>query len=125
MGFLHISRPRFDGYRGRGTAHPSESTGRFLRCVVAVLAALLVATYAGSVEAAVRPEWGFWIGFGDGLLGLLKLVASPLVNVTVFDRSAQNWLYDLGYFGGVFTFAVTARLAASSADTEFGISRWE
>ena len=125
MGFLHISRPRFHGYRGRGTGHLSDSTGRFLRCAVAVLAAFLVATYAGSAEAAVRPEPGFWIGFGDGLLGLLKLVASPLVNVTVFDRSAQSSLYDLGYFVGVFTFAVTARLTASSADTEFGTSRWE
>ena len=123
MGFLHISSPRFRRYLGGGTGHPSDSTGRFLRCAVAVLAAFLVATYAGSVEAAVRPEWGFWIGFGDGLLGLLKLVASPLVNVTVFDRSAQSSLYGFGYFVGVFTFAVTARLATSSADTEFGISR--
>lgn len=72
-----------------------------------------------SVEAATLTyDIGFWGGFGDGLLGLLKLLISPLVSVSIVDPAADSWTYTLGYYLGVLTFAAAGGMAASAAPSE-------
>jgi hypothetical protein len=86
-----------------------------------VFAAL--ALFAGPAFAAdVSP--GFWSGFLDGFLSLLKLVVSPLMDVTVVSDSFGPWAYSLGYYLGVLSFAGAAGAVAAcgepSADVQWG-----
>lgn len=79
----------------------------------------LVALAPFYVEAAALTyDPGFWVGFGDGLLGLLKLLISPLVDVSIVDPRADGWTYTAGYYLGVLTFAAAGGMAASTASPE-------
>lgn len=83
------------------------------------LVVLLLALAPFSVEAAALTyDPGFWVGFGHGLLGLLKLLISPLVDVTIVDPRADSWTYTAGYYLGVLTFASAGGMVASTADPE-------
>lgn len=73
----------------------------------------LVATPA---FAAVDLSPGFWSGFLDGFLSLLKLIVSPLFDVTIVSEHFGPWAYSLGYYLGVLTFAGTAGALAASAE---------
>lgn len=91
-------------------------------------AIFLLAVYAAPAladSAAYAP--GFWAGFVDGFMALLKLLASPFIQVTLVDEGAHAFTYDIGYYGGVLTFAASAAAAASSTDEagipEMGIAR--
>ncbi len=81
--------------------------------------AALAALAPFSVEAAALTyDIGFWGGFADGLLGLLKLLISPVVSVSIVDPAADSWTYTLGYYLGVLTFAAAGGMAASAAPSE-------
>ncbi len=86
-----------------------------------VFAAL--ALFAAPAFAADAPP-GFWSGYLDGLLSLLKLVVSPLIDVTIVSESFGPWSYSIGYYLGVLSFAgAGGALAASgepSADIQWG-----
>jgi len=84
-------------------------------------ALFLFAIYAAPAladTAAYAP--GFWAGFVDGFMALLKLLASPLIQVALVDAGAHALAYDIGYYGGVLTFAASAAAAASSTENEPG-----
>lgn len=101
--------------------HPSIV--QFNRVLIAALVVLWVSC-AGAAENA--PAYvGFWSGFGDGFLSLLKFMASALLNVTIYDTHAQSWLYDAGYCTGAISFALSAGAAAFSAEPEVRSSRWK
>lgn len=70
------------------------------------------------VSAAATSSPGFWSGFTDGLLSLVKFLASPLTELTIFDGDAQSNLYDVGYLLGVMTFTGAAGVAATSTEEE-------
>lgn len=87
------------------------------------LVVALVALAPFSVEAAALTyDPGFWVGFGDGLLGLLKLLISPLVDVSIVDPRADGWTYTAGYYLGVLTFAAAGGMAASTTSPEPSLS---
>lgn len=101
----------------RATTSVSGTAG-LLNLPVAGVAIVLVLA-AGSAEAAgMAYSPGFWSGFGDGFLALLKLLVSPLYDVTLVDTRADAGLYDAGYYLGVLLFAAFAGLAASPAQPE-------
>jgi hypothetical protein len=77
----------------------------------AAAAASTGAAIAGSVGSP-----GFWSGFSDGFLALLKLLVSPLYSVALVDTTADTRLYDVGYYAGVLIFAALAGFAASPAE---------
>jgi hypothetical protein len=120
MGNLHIFP--FAGARTFSLLREAMMTRQFpildapaLRYVLYGSAAFLLAIYAGPAEAAGGYTPGFWVGFEDGLLSLLKLMASPLADFTLVDSQADSWAYKVGYGLGVVTFAAAAGTAASSA----------
>lgn len=96
-----------------------------LKHVALALCLLLVCTYAGAAQAGIGYSPGFWSGFGDGLLSLLKFLASPIADVTIFDGDAKNRFYDVGYCVGVLTFTGAAGAAATSTEVESTRSQWE
>jgi hypothetical protein len=98
---------------------------RLLHYAAFICAALVLFAYAGPAEAATGVQPGFWTGYGDGLLSLITFLLSPIADVTIFDGSALDWSYDIGYCLGVLTFAGAAGAVASSKDAEIGISQWE
>jgi hypothetical protein len=79
----------------------------------AAAAAAMAAAMTGALDSP-----GFWSGFGDGFLALLKLLVSPLYSVALVDTSADTRLYDAGYYLGVLLFAAFAGFAASPAEPE-------
>ena len=99
------------------TLHLSVSSARVLRYALYGSAGLLLALYANPAEAAVDYTPGFASGFADGLLSLLKLMASPFADVVIVNNEADGWAYELGYGLGVLTFAAAAGAAASSTES--------
>jgi hypothetical protein len=82
-----------------------------------------LALFAAPVLAAdVGP--GFWSGYLDGFLSLLKLVLSPLMDVTIVSENFGPWAYSIGYYLGVLSFAGAAGAVAASgepsADVQWG-----
>jgi hypothetical protein len=65
------------------------------------------------------------IGFADGLLSLLKLIASPLADFTLVDSATGRWTYKVGYGVGVLTFAAAAGAAGAPAEAEASHAQWE
>ena len=89
---------------------------------ILVIFLLLLLTFAGPVasvtSATLAPGPGFWEGLLDGFLSLLKLLASPFVNVVVVDAGDHLFSYDVGFYVGVLLFAgAGAAAAASSPET--------
>ncbi len=84
------------------------------RRALLLLTAFLLAMHAGTAEAALDYGPGFCAGLGDGFLSLLKLLVSPVFEVSILDRSnAQSGFYVFGYYLGVIVFALAAGTAAS------------
>lgn len=88
------------------------------------LAFLALALFAAPALAA-DPSAGFWTGFLDGFLSLLKLLVSPLIDVNVVSRDLGPWGYAVGFYAGILSFAAAA--GAASFPTEPGRAdvRWE
>ncbi len=110
------------------TRNPLFLQSGSLRLATLVIAVLVLCSYGGAAHAAdvisAADSPGFWSGFGDGMLSLLRFLASPLTDVTIFDGDAQNRLYDVGYFFGVLTFTGAAGAAALPKDAERTQSGW-
>jgi putative effector of murein hydrolase LrgA (UPF0299 family) len=88
-----------------------------------LLAVILLFLYAGAAVAdTAQAPPGFWSGFLDGFMSLLKLLASPVVEVSLVNEGANALAYDAGYYAGVLTFSASAAAAASPADPE---AQWE
>jgi hypothetical protein len=81
-----------------------------------VLALVLLVPVTGEAAAVVGAEPGFWVGFVDGALGLIKLLISPLVQMTIIKGDVQSGWYEAGVYLGALSFAGTAGLAAAPAD---------
>lgn len=86
------------------------------KLVLGALVFLLLTVPAQAAVTGYGP--GFWSGFGDGFLALLRLLLSPIVPVTIVDLDATSWTYDAGYYLGVITFTGTAGAAALPSQTE-------
>jgi len=90
-----------------------------------VLAGLFAALQADYAEAAATPATsGFWAGLEDGFLSLVKLLASLFANLTLFDREARTWSYDLGFGLGVLGFVALAGAADSALESDPQGWRW-
>ncbi|NLD54356.1 MAG: hypothetical protein GX652_06810 [Burkholderiaceae bacterium] len=76
---------------------------------------LALALFAAPAFAADAPP-GFWSGYPDGFLSLLKLVLSPVIDVTIVSEHFGPWAYSVGYYLGVLSFAGTAGAVAASSD---------
>ena len=74
-----------------------------------------LALFAAPVFAADVPP-GFWSGYLDGFLSLLKLVLSPLMDVTIVSDNFGPWAYSVGYYLGVLSFAGAAGAVAASGE---------
>jgi len=84
-----------------------------------VLAGLFASLQAGYAEAAATPATsGFWAGLGDGFLSLVKLIASLFANLTLFDREARTWSYDLGFGLGGLGFVALAGAGDSAFESD-------
>lgn len=55
---------------------------------------------------------GFWSGYADGLLAVVKLLASLVVEVDVVADGSVRWSYKVGFYLGLLSFAVAAGLMA-------------
>lgn len=88
-----------------------------MKHVLQVVAFFTLAFFAGPALAADAVP-GFWTGFLDGSLSLLKLLASPFLDVRLVNDGFGPWVYAIGYYAGVLTFVSAAGLAASSAEAE-------
>jgi hypothetical protein len=77
---------------------------------------VLFCPLAGEAATFVGSNPGFWAGFVDGSLGLLKLLLSPLLQVTIIQADAQSWWYDAGVYTGALSFAAAAGMAAAPAE---------
>jgi hypothetical protein len=88
------------------------------------LAFLAFALFAGPALAA-DPSVGFWTGFADGFLSLLKLLVSPLIDVTVVAKDMGPWNYAAGYYAGILSFAATAGASSFPAEPDRAEVRWE
>ena len=108
------------------SCHPGSHILKHASLALALaLGLLLVCVDAGAAQAGAGYPPGFWSGFGDGLFSLLKFLASPIADVTIFDRDAQSRLYDVGYCLGVLTFTGAAGAAATSTEVEAAQSQLE
>jgi len=86
----------------QSTRHPTSN-----------LLLLFLMLHSGPTEAAQASDPGFWSGLGDGFLGLVKFLVSPLLDVAVFHPDdATDGLYLLGYYLGAILFAIGAGTAA-------------
>jgi hypothetical protein len=94
-----------------------------MKTALHLAAFLALASFAGPALAAEAAP-GFWTGFLDGFLSLLKLLASPFVDVTIVTDDFGPWAYTIGYYLGVLSFAGSAGAAASSADAIPAQVRW-
>jgi hypothetical protein len=79
--------------------------------------------FAGPAFAA-EPAPGFLAGYIDGILSLLKLVVSPLVEVTLVSADLGDWEYSLGYYLGLLTLAGVASAIASREKVEGKEIEW-
>jgi hypothetical protein len=91
--------------------------------VLQVAAFVALALFAGPALAADAVP-GFWTGFLDGFLSLLKLLVSPFIEVTIVAERFGPWAYAIGYYSGVLAFAGVAGLAASSTEAGPAEVRW-
>lgn len=94
-----------------------------MKHVLQMVAFIALALFAGPALAADALP-GFWTGFLDGFLSLLKLLASPFMDVVVVTKDFGPWDYAIGYYGGVLAFASAAGMAASSGDGGAAQVRW-
>ena len=83
----------------------------------ALLLLASVSSPASAAESAVAVA-GFWSGFIDGFLSLLKLLLSPWLDVTLVADHFGAWGYAIGYYLGVVAFVGAAGAAASSENPE-------
>jgi hypothetical protein len=88
-----------------------------------VLAFLALALFAGPALAA-DPSVGFWTGFLDGFLSLLKLLVSPLIDVTVVSKDFGPSGYAVGYYTGILSFAGAAGAASFPTEPDRVDIRW-
>ena len=70
-----------------------------MKQVLQVAAFVALACFAGPALAA-DAEPGFWAGLTDGFLSLLKLLVSPLLDVTIVPEDFGRWAYAIGYYVG-------------------------
>ena len=94
-----------------------------MKHVLQVVAFIALALFAGPALAADALP-GFWTGFMDGFFSLLKLLASPFIDVVIVTEDFGPWAYAIGFYAGVLAFAGAAALAASSDDGEIAELRW-
>jgi hypothetical protein len=87
------------------------------------LAFLALAMFASPALAA-DPSVGFWTGFVDGFLSLLKLLVSPLIDVTVVSEDFGPWGYAVGYYAGILSFAAAAGAASFPTEPDRADVRW-
>lgn len=74
---------------------------------------------------AADPAPGFWAGYIDGFLSLLKLVVSPFLDVTLVAADLGHWEYSLGYYLGLLTFAgLAGAIASRESEKEEEEIRW-
>jgi len=91
----------------------SKALDQRTRNAASILLLMFLALHSGSTEAAQAADPGFWSGLGDGFLGLVTFLISPLLEVAVFHPdNATNGLYLLGYYLGAIIFAFGAGTAA-------------
>ena len=88
------------------------------------LAFLVLSLFADPVFAAGPEVATFWTGFIDGFVSLIKLLLSPLLDVTLVAEDFGAWGYRMGYYFGVLAFAGMAGAAASSEAAQAGEVRW-
>ena len=98
--------------------------GGHMKNLLQWMAFLVLALFAGPVLAAEPGVATFWNGFIDGLVSLVKLLLSPLFDVTLVAEDFGTWGYRMGYYLGVLTFAGMAGAAASSEAAQTGEVRW-
>jgi hypothetical protein len=83
-----------------------------------VLAFLVLASFAGPAVAADVAGGTFGAGFIDGFSSLVKLLASPLFDVTLVPEDLGMRTYTLGYYLGVLAFTGVAGAAAAGSEGE-------
>ncbi|MGD9869190.1 MAG: hypothetical protein AB7U38_14460 [Hyphomicrobiales bacterium] len=72
---------------------------------------------------AFHPDPGFWPGYLDDLLSLLKLMMSKVIDVRIVQDHLGPWGYTAGYCLGLLTFVVGAA-AFAFVETKEGEIRW-
>jgi hypothetical protein len=92
-----------------------QASAQYKFLVLAVTLALLVPA-TSEAAAVLGAEPGFWVGFLDGASGLIKLLISPLVQMTIIKGDVQSWWYEAGVYLGALSFAGAAGLAAAPAE---------
>jgi hypothetical protein len=81
-----------------------------------VLAFLVLASFAGPAVAADVAGGTFGAGFIDGFSSLIKLLASPLFDVTLVAEDFGTRWYAVGYYLGVLAFTGVAGAAAAGSE---------
>ena len=94
-------------------------------CLWLSVLTLLVVASGATLAFAAEPAPGFWAGYVDGFLSLLKLVVSPVMEVTLVSEAFGQWGYSLGYYLGLLTFAgLAGALASRESGNEEEEVRW-
>jgi hypothetical protein len=89
-------------------------SSRVRKPLLMALAFLLLASFAGPAMAVDTVTGTFWTGLVDGFLSLIKLLVSPLLDVSIIAEDFGTWAYRAGYYLGVLVFIGVAGAAASS-----------
>lgn len=94
---------------------PGRKSGSRLSGLALPWIAVFVLGCAGDVELGLQVAKGFWAGFADGFLVVLKLVASVFADLSIYDRSNAQSLYHLGFYLGAVAFIGIGAIASRSS----------
>jgi hypothetical protein len=83
----------------------------------ATFTALLFFTAPAFAAADERP--GFWAGYLDGFLSVLKMIVSPFLDVAIVSAEFGPLAYTLGFYSGLLSFAgVAGALVAAGTSSK-------
>lgn len=74
---------------------------RWLKLVVSLVAALVLAACATQPTQVVAGAPGFWHGLLHGIIAPFALIASLFTDVRIYAVPNSGWWYDLGFYLGI------------------------
>ena len=97
---------------------PLRFSGRHMRELLVKSLRKKAFTRKSMLTATLNP------GTVDGLVRLVKLLLSPLLDVTLVAEAFGTWKYRMGYYSGVLTFAGHGSGGRSLRGCATGEVRW-
>lgn len=88
-----------------GNYHFSVSP-RAIRITLSLVWCVLAGVFFSTIAVHPPADPSFWVGLLQGLIALPAFVLSWILHDITVYQSAQDFLYNLGFFGGVALYLV-------------------